>query len=1012
MPPAHDCLFETGPSPRWIGSVPGRFMAVLLGGLLPAAATPLGAKESEPIRYFQFKFKPDQPAESLQNYLTFVQKNAPGIEGLRTQYAVADAFMAQGKWDEAAEILQTIVQVPQADEFFRASVLIKLADCNMRMAQFATASGYYTAAAQSAVRSILPEATIGLALACVAKGEREKAFVHFQELIAFYPSYKIHPRYMFPLGLIQWEVRKYEGALDYFLKDEGNPASLYFAGLCFRELKRVPEATAVFRRITEDHPESVWANRARFEVGETFYQQKDFNLAAQTFQNIYRDRPSDQWETLAYYRMACVDMQQNNFKAAEEKLTILADDNKDPMLLSNITYLLSEALAEQKKVTHLIDILESAQKTKRKSVDNMYRLIWGYTAQGDYKKAIDLANDFLSTQLDADLTPRALLVQGYAFNKLGKLPEAFASYQLVVENFPATPYAAKATQLAAMNYYRAGQFKAVTTQVNSLWESIDNGVRNHYPETLYWLAQAHLKLRHGDESEALFKEFAKIAPPRHPWLPQALRAQALASALGKSSETALPILQRAYQNASDIGDRALMGKLTLDMANISFNAKKYEKAAGFYRQMEQVDPKNEKLPFALFQGGVALYRSSYYTDAIDNWTKLVRQFPKDNRAPDALFRASKTWFDLAKFSEAIAGFEDLMRNYPLTEFAKDALLQIGQAYYNDKNFSKAIDTYKDFLAKYPRDPQSVQVAQLLQMAYYKTGKSPEDIDALTKGQTKNPVLVDVYWEEGAKLYNEKDYPKARELFEKIIFNFPTSSLAPQASFYRSEALFLEEKYQEAAVAYEGFLQSYKDDAQRNLAMFHLAVSRYNLKQFPESAQTFELFAQTFPKDALAQNASLNAALSYIQAQNVEEAIDAVQSYAASFPNAEDLGTAYLQLGQFLEKLGQEQKAAEIYRQTPPRRAEYPEALYNVARVFREIKNAPEEQKAYESLAALPNKSDPYRIAGLLQWGDLLVLQGKLPQAAGAYKDVVKNAADAESRGRAQEQLTALGPAAK
>ncbi|HNC75060.1 MAG TPA: hypothetical protein PK362_09290, partial [Elusimicrobiota bacterium] len=97
---------------------------------------------------------------------------------------------------------------------------------------------------------------------------------------------------------------------------------------------------------------------------------------------------------------------------------------------------------------------------------------------------------------------------------------------------------------------------------------------------------------------------------------------------------------------------------------------------------------------------------------------------------------------------------------------------------------------------------------------------------------------------------------------------------------------------------------------------------------------------------------------------------------------------------------------------PPQRAEYPEALYNVARVFREIKNAPEEQKAYESLAALPNKSDPYRIAGLLQWGDLLVLQGKLPQAGAAYKDVVKNAADAESRGRAQEQLTALGPAAK
>jgi thioredoxin-like negative regulator of GroEL len=165
MASANDYISVNASVPRWIGTAFFRCLALAVSGILPLSSTPVSAKESEPIRYFQFKFKPDQPAESLQNYLTFVQKNAPGIEGLRTQYAVADAYMAQGKWDEAAEILQTIVQVPQADEFFRASVLIKLADCNMRMAQFAAASGFYTAAAQSAVRSILPEATIGLALA-------------------------------------------------------------------------------------------------------------------------------------------------------------------------------------------------------------------------------------------------------------------------------------------------------------------------------------------------------------------------------------------------------------------------------------------------------------------------------------------------------------------------------------------------------------------------------------------------------------------------------------------------------------------------------------------------------------------------------------------------------------------------------------------------------------------------------------------------------------------------------
>ncbi len=984
--------------------------AALVLGLTFALGEARTAKESEPIRYFQFKFRGDQPIESLLGFQGFVQKNTPGVEGLKGQYAVADALMAQGHFEDAANILKDIVEVAQADEFFRASVLMKLADCHMRLALFPAAAHYYTAAIQSGVRSILPEATIGLALAAVAKGEREKAFVHFQELIAFNPAYQKHPRYMFPLGLIQWEVHKYEGALEYFMKDENNPASLYFAGLCHRALKRVPDTAAVFRRITEDHPESVWAQRARFEAGETFYQQRDFTLAAQTFQNIYRDRPSDRWETLAYYRMACVDLQQKNYKAAEEKLTLLADDNKAPQLLPNITYLLSEALAQQKKVGRLIETLEGAQRSKRKSVDNMYRLVWAYTAQGDYPKAIDLANDFLSTQLDADLTPRALLVQGYAFNKLGKLPEAFASYQLVVENFPGTPYAAKATELAAMNYYRAAQFKAVTTQVNSLWESIDQGVRTRYPETYYWLAQAQLKLRRGEEAERLFKQFAKCAPPKHPWLAPALRAQALSSALGKSSENALPILQRAYQNAADLGDRALMGKLTLDMANISFNAKKYEKAAGFYRQMEQVDPKNEKLPFALFQGGVALYRSSYYTDAVDNWQKLAKQFPKDPRAADAQFRASKTWLDLGKYPEAVAGLEDLIKNHPTSNFVKDAQLQIGQAYYNAKDYPKAIAAYEAFRARFPRDPQTVQAEQLLHMAYYKSGMTEAQIEAKTHGQTKNPVLVDVYWEEGAKLYNERDYGKARELFEKMIFNFPTSSLAPQASFYRAEALYMEEKFDEAVVAYQGFLQSYKDDAQRNLALFHLAVSQFSKKDFEPAARSFELFTQTFPQDPLAKNAAQNTALAYIQAQDVEEAVDAVDSYAEVFPNAEDVGPTVIQLGQLMEKMGQDERAAQAYRRVPVSRPEYAEALYHVARVYREIKNAAEEQRAYEDLQALTAKADPYRVSALLQLGDLYVLQGQLPKATAAYKDVVNHAADPDSRERARGQLAALSAA--
>ncbi len=780
-------------------------IGLLCAGL--AAWPAQGAKDAEPVRYFQFKYAGNQPVDALLDYQAFLEKNAPGLDGLPHQYAAADALIGRGQYEEASRILRKLVDIPHADSFLKASILLKLADAQMHLGLYVPAGQFYNASINTGARAVIPEATIGLALAQVATADRELAYTRFKELVAFYPAYKNHPRYMFPLGLIQWEVRRYEGALEYFLRDEKNPASLYFAGLCYRAMKRIPEAIATFRRVTEEHPETPWAHRARFEVGETFYQQKDWPLASQTFTDIHRARPSAEWETLALYRQACTDFQLKNFKAAEEKFALLADENKDPSLLPNVTYLLSESLAEQKKVPRLIAILEDVQRSKRRSIDNTYRLIWAYTAMGDYSKAITLADEFLNANLDADLTPRALLVQGYAFEKQGKTPEAMASYQLVVERFPTTPYAAKAAQLAAMGYYRSGQYKAVTTQVKSLWSAVDDLTRNKYPETLFWMAQAHLKLRQSDQAQKLFQQFTRTAPPRHPWMAQALRAQALSSAMGKSPEAALPVLQRAYQNAQDLDDRELMTKLAMDMANISYNGKKYERAAGFYRQLEQIDPRSPQIPFALFQGGVALHKAEYYSDAIETWMKMVKLYPKDPRAPEALFRASKTHFDMAKYPEAVVGYQELIRNYPMSDYLKDAYIHMGQAYFNAKDYKKAIEVYREFLARFPRDPQGVQVSQLLDAARLKDGVPLAQIEAENKsGASKNPVLADAYWEEGAKYYNAKDYDKARELFEKLVYNFPNSTLAAQASFYRAEALFLQKKYPEAATAYTSFVE--------------------------------------------------------------------------------------------------------------------------------------------------------------------------------------------------------------
>ena len=982
------------------------WVCVFFSGIVFGAGEPKKEVRTDPLRTFQFSFQSDAVHEAIRNQLTFLHKVAPGVEEVGAQHAVADMFMDQGNYSDAARLLKVLAETPTKDPYFRYSILMRLAVCQMHLGRYNDAIGYYTAVLEGPVRALVPESMIGLAVAQLSAGDSEGAYRRYREVAALYPAYKSHPRYMLPMGLIQWQARKFQAALDSLLRDDLNPASQYFAGLCYRQLKRYPEACGVFRRITQEHPDTVWADRARFELGETFYTQGDFLLAAHTFSEIYLAHRSREWDNLALYRLACCDIRLKKFKDAETRLDQLVVRKLDPSLAANAQFLLTDALAAQNEFSKIIRLLKRNPDTKRAS-ENTYRMIWAHAAQGEFEKAVGLAQKFLSESEDPELSPRMLLLQAYAYERLGKRAEAFATYQLVTEHFPTTPYAARAAELSAINFFRSGEYKSIASQVGSLWRRVDPDIQKKFPETIYWMGHAALRLRDYGQAQKLFQEFVRMAPPEHNWLSQGLRAQALAYAMDKSVKDALPVLQRAFQSAHEADNRALMAQLTMDTANILFNSGKYEDAASYYRRLEQVDPKNDQRPFALYQQALSLYRAEYYNDAADAWERMASQYPRDPRAGESLFRASRTRFELGKYLEAVVGYQKLVRDFPKSPWNRDARFQIGQAYFNAKEWTKAIEAYQDFKMMFPNDPELPQVGNYVQLASYNSGMSVAEMEEKFRGQVKTPVLADVYWREGAKLYNDKKYDEARDNFQKILYEFPSSSWAAQASFYRAESLFYQDNFKDAASAYESFLQGFPGNANVAPGQFRLGVCYFSLNNFDRSAAVFEEFAQTFPSDELAKNAVLNTAISYARLGDVDKTTLMYLAYAQRYPDADDVGAAMIQLGQFLEKVGQESRALETYRRVPPKRPEHPQALYLLAQLHKSLSEPVGEKNAYEQLIKVSAKSDPYRIAGLLALADIYLVANDAAGALSVYSDVEKNAADDASRTLAQQQGAAI-----
>ena len=79
---------------------------------------------------------------------------------------------------------------------------------------------------------------------------------------------------------------------------------LYSLGENELERRRYIEARDAFRKIVERHPNSSWAPRARFLVGEAFYREAEFDKAVKEFETFLSFYPRHQIADLVQYRLS------------------------------------------------------------------------------------------------------------------------------------------------------------------------------------------------------------------------------------------------------------------------------------------------------------------------------------------------------------------------------------------------------------------------------------------------------------------------------------------------------------------------------------------------------------------------------------------------------------------------------------------------------------------------------------------------------------------------------------
>jgi outer membrane protein assembly factor BamD len=124
----------------------------------------------------------------------------------------------------------------------------------------------------------------------------------------------------------------------------------------------------------------------------------------------------------------------------------------------------------------------------------------------------------------------------------------------------------------------------------------------------------------------------------------------------------------------------------LKIADAHFELSQFEDAVSAYEEFEQLHPRNEAIPYVIYQIGLCHYRRIDTVDrdqtsaqkALDTFRRLQQQFPDDAYAHSASNYITRSL-------QSLAGHD----------------FYVGMQYYKGKHFKAALERFKNVVTQYP-----------------------------------------------------------------------------------------------------------------------------------------------------------------------------------------------------------------------------------------------------------------------------------------------------------------------
>jgi outer membrane protein assembly factor BamD len=211
-------------------------------------------------------------------------------------------------------------------------------------------------------------------------------------------------------------------------------------------------------------------------------------------------------------------------------------------------------------------------------------------------------------------------------------------------------------------------------------------------------------------------------------------------------------------------------------------------------------------PDVMFKEGEQSFQKGNYEDAIAQWKMVKESYQSPELSARAEINIADAYFLNKDYIEAAAAYEDFRKLHPKNERAGYALYRQAMSHFNQIHsidtdqtpVKNALATFQSYLALYPGGEHTAEVTEKIRDCrdkqlqyeiyvgkfYLKTDKYTAAIgrfEAALKAFPELPRCDEVLYYLGKSYQEAEQQPKAREAFERLVKEFPSSRFAGYAN---------------------------------------------------------------------------------------------------------------------------------------------------------------------------------------------------------------------------------------